>query len=141
MNLFGHFDGVVRAVLSDMVKAGELPDGLDLSRLVVEPPRDASHGDVTTNAAMVLAKPAGARPRDLALALAKRLAADPDIEFAEVAGPGFVNLTLKAGFWLKLLKSVLALGPDYGHSQRGGGLKVNVEYVSANPTGPLHVGH
>ena len=141
MNLFGHFDGVVRAVLSDMVKAGELPDGLDLSRLVVEPPRDASHGDVTTNAAMVLAKPAGARPRDLALALAKRLAADPDIEFAEVAGPGFVNLTLKAGFWPKLLKSVLDLGPDYGRSRRGGGLKVNVEYVSANPTGPLHVGH
>jgi arginyl-tRNA synthetase len=141
MNLFGHFDGVVRAVLSDMVKAGELPDGLDLSRLVVEPPRDASHGDVTTNAAMVLAKPAGARPRDLALALAKRLAADPDIESAEVAGPGFVNLTLTASFWPKLLKSVLGLGPDYGRSRRGGGLKVNVEYVSANPTGPLHVGH
>jgi len=139
MNLFGHFDGVVRAVLSDMVKAGELPDGLDLSRLVVEPPRDASHGDVTTNAAMVLAKPAGAR--DLALALAKRLAADPDIEVAEVAGPGFVNLALKASFWPKLLISVLALGPDYGRSRRGGGLKVNVEYVSANPTGPLHVGH
>ncbi|MFW6076939.1 MAG: arginine--tRNA ligase [Hyphomicrobiales bacterium] len=141
MNLFGHFDGVVRAILSDMAEAGELAHGLDLSKLVVEPPRDASHGDVTTNAAMVLAKPAGVRPRDLAQALAKRLAADPDIAAAEVAGPGFVNLTLHAGFWPKLLKSVLGLGPDYGRSSRGGGLKVNVEYVSVNPTGPLHVGH
>jgi len=141
MNLFGHFDGVVRAMLSDMVREGELPDGLDLSKLVVEPPRDASHGDVTTNAAMVLARPAGAKPRDLAQALARRLAVDPDIETAEVAGPGFVNITLKSSFWPKLLKSVLELGQDYGRSRRGGALKVNVEYVSANPTGPLHVGH
>jgi arginyl-tRNA synthetase len=141
MNLFGHFDAVVRDVLADMVKAGELPEGLDLSKLVVEPPRDASHGDVTTNAAMVLAKPAGARPRDLAERLAGRLAADPDIQSAEVAGPGFVNLALKPGFWPKLMKSVLEHGPDFGRSGRGGGLRVNVEYVSANPTGPLHVGH
>jgi arginyl-tRNA synthetase len=94
MNLFGHFDGVVRAKLSDMARPVSFPAGSTLSKLVVEPPRDASHGDVTTNAAMVLAKPAGVRPRDLAQALAKRLAADPDIETAEVAGPGFVNLTL-----------------------------------------------
>ena len=141
MNLFGHFDGVVRAALCDMAEAGELPRELDLSKLVVEPPRDSTHGDVTTNAAMVLAKPAGKRPRDLAEALAERLAADPDIETAEVAGPGFVNLTLKAGFWPKLMQSVLGLGKNYGCSRRVGGLKVNVEYVSANPTGPLHVGH
>jgi arginyl-tRNA synthetase len=141
MNLFGHFDGVVRAILSDMAAAGELPGGLDLSKLVVEPPRDAAHGDVTTNAAMVLAKAAGAKPRTLAEALARRLASQPDIEAAEVAGPGFVNITLKSSFWPKLVTSVLELGQAYGRSHRGGGAKVNVEYVSANPTGPLHVGH
>jgi arginyl-tRNA synthetase len=141
MNLFGHFDGVVRAILYDMAAAGELPGGLDLSKLVVEPPRDAAHGDVTTNAAMVLAKPAGTKPRTLAEALARRLASQPDIEAAEVAGPGFVNITLQSSFWPKLVKSVLELGQAYGRSHRGGGAKVNVEYVSANPTGPLHVGH
>ncbi|HUF45739.1 MAG TPA: arginine--tRNA ligase [Aestuariivirgaceae bacterium] len=141
MNLFGHFDGVVRAVLSDMVKAGEIPGNLDLSKLVVEPPRESAHGDITTNAAMVLAKAAGARPRDLAEILAQHLAAQPDIATAEVAGPGFVNITLKPSFWPTLLKSVLDLGQAYGRSRRGGGTKVNVEYVSANPTGPLHVGH
>jgi arginyl-tRNA synthetase len=141
MNLFGHFDGVVRAILSDMAEAGELPGGLDLSKLVVEPPRDAAHGDVTTNAAMVLAKAAGTKPRTLAEALARRLASQPDIEAAEVAGPGFVNITLQSSFWPKLVKSVLQLGQAYGRSHRGGGAKVNVEYVSANPTGPLHVGH
>ena len=124
-----------------MTEAGELPAGLDVAKMVVEPPRDPAHGDVTTNAAMVLAKPAGKRPRDIAEVLAGRLAADPDVETAEVAGPGFVNLRLKTTFWPKVMRSILERGDLYGRSEMGAGVKVNAEYVSANPTGPLHVGH
>lgn len=124
-----------------MADAGELPVGLELGKLVVEPPRDPGHGEVTTNAAMVLAKPAGKRPREIADALAQRLAADPDVETAEVAGPGFVNLRLKTTFWPRVVRSILERGDLYGCSDLGAGVKVNAEYVSANPTGPLHVGH
>lgn len=124
-----------------MMAAGELKPGLDISRVTAEPPRDASHGDVTTNAAMVVAKPAGMAPRVLAQALANRLAKQPDVLSAEVAGPGFINLRLKESFWPKVLNAILELGDSYGRSQLGKGIKTNVEYVSANPTGPLHVGH
>lgn len=141
MNLFGHFQSLVRTELSAMMAAGELKPGLDISRVTAEPPRDASHGDVTTNAAMVVAKPAGMAPRVLAQALANRLAKQPDVLSAEVAGPGFINLRLKESFWPKVLNAILELGDSYGRSQLGKGIKTNVEYVSANPTGPLHVGH
>jgi arginyl-tRNA synthetase len=113
----------------------------DLSRIVVEPPRDASHGDMATNAAMVLAKEAGQKPRDLAEKIAAALRAEPTVEKVDVAGPGFINLALKPHVWSQELKLALMLGHDYGRSDMGSREKVNVEYVSANPTGPLHVGH
>ncbi|MEA2883922.1 MAG: arginyl-tRNA synthetase, partial [Bradyrhizobium sp.] len=113
----------------------------DLSRVVVEPPRDASHGDMASNAAMVLAKDAGAKPRDLAERIAEKLRADELIEKVDIAGPGFINLTLKATVWAHALRTVLREGSAYGASSMGAGEKVNVEYVSANPTGPMHVGH
>jgi arginyl-tRNA synthetase len=113
----------------------------DLSRVVVEPPRDPSHGDMATNAAMVLAKDAGKKPRELAEAIADKLRADPVIAKVDVAGPGFINLTLKTYVWGEALLAVLEQGADYGRSTMGANEKVNVEYVSANPTGPMHVGH
>jgi arginyl-tRNA synthetase len=141
MNLFGHFQALVRNELLAMMAADELAPGLDISRVTAEPPRDASHGDVTTNAAMVVAKPAGMAPKVLAEVLSKRLAKQPDVLSAEVAGPGFINLRLKESFWPKILNAILELGDNYGRSELGKGTKTNVEYVSANPTGPLHVGH
>jgi arginyl-tRNA synthetase len=113
----------------------------DLSRIVVEPPRDPTHGDMATNAAMVLAKEAGQKPRELAEKIATALRTEPNIEKVDVAGPGFINLTLKPNVWGEELRLALQLGADYGRSEMGKSEKVNVEYVSANPTGPLHVGH
>ena len=121
--------------------AGLVPAGSDLSRVVVEPPRDAAHGDMATNAAMVLAKEAGRKPRELAEAIAAKLAADPLITKVDIAGPGFINLSLKVGGWHEELRAAIAAGEHYGASGIGKAEKVNVEYVSANPTGPLHVGH
>jgi arginyl-tRNA synthetase len=115
--------------------------GTDLSRIQVEPPRDASHGDIATNAAMVLAKDTGRKPRELAEAIADKLRADDLVERADVAGPGFINLTLKPVAWSQALRGAVQLGPLYGKSDFGAGVPVNVEYVSANPTGPMHVGH
>ena len=141
MNIFSMFRQFVIEALEQMAQAGELPGGLDCSRVVVEPPRDTSHGDLTTNAAMVLAKPAGKNPREIAGGLAKRLLSIEDVEAAEIAGPGFVNMRLAPGFWHRRLEDVLGQGAAYGGSDLGAGEKVNVEYVSTNPTGPLHVGH
>jgi len=121
--------------------ASILGSAADLSRIVVEPPRDPSHGDMATNAAMVLAKDAGKKPRELADAIAEKLRAEPNVASVSVAGPGFINLTLKPHVWGEELRLALQLGKDYGRSAMGQGVKVNVEYVSANPTGPLHVGH
>jgi arginyl-tRNA synthetase len=123
------------------VCAAQLGAGVDLSRVVVEPPRDAAHGDMATNAAMVLAKDAKAKPRDLAERIAAGLRADDLIASVDVAGPGFINLTLKASVWTDALRTVLREGSAYGRSSVGADEKVNVEYVSANPTGPMHVGH
>ena len=141
MNLFGHFQTSVRGELSAMMAEGKLPPNLDLSRVTAEPPRDSAHGDVTTNAAMVVAKAAGMAPKILAETLAKRLTQQVDVQSANVAGPGFINLCLKETFWPKILDAILARGEKYGRSELGEGIKTNVEYVSANPTGPLHVGH
>ena len=118
-----------------------LGPGADLSRIVVEPPRDPTHGDMATNAAMVLAKEAGKKPRELAESIAANLRGDAKVASVDIAGPGFINLTLKPNVWIEELRLVLAAGSDYGRSEIGGGEKVNVEYVSANPTGPMHVGH
>ncbi len=141
MNLYREFQDGLHRVIEDLSAAGELPEGLDLARLTVEPPRDAAHGDMATNAAMVLAKPAGQKPRDLATALAARLAEEPRIARAEVAGPGFINLRLSPAAWHEVLRTALREGDEFGRSDLGAGQKVCVEYVSANPTGPLHVGH
>jgi len=127
--------------LKTLAGRGVLPQDTNLSRITVEAPRDPAHGDVTTNAAMVLAKPAGRKPRDLAEEIAALLREDADIESVDIAGPGFINMRLSAAFWPRLMDAVLELGEAYGRSDLGRGLKVNVEYVSANPTGPLHVGH
>ncbi len=140
MNLFTDIRGQVIAELDAMVAAGELPAGLDFSNVTVEPPRDAAHGDMATNAAMVLAKPAGLKPREIADSLAARLT-DARIEKAEVAGPGFLNLRLAPSVWQQVIAAALQAGADFGRSDAGKGEKVNVEFVSANPTGPMHVGH
>jgi len=141
MNLFTEIRALVVKNLEAMRAEGVLPEGLDFANVAVEPPRDAGHGDMATNAAMVLAKPAGLNPRVIAEALASRLTGDPRILSAEVAGPGFLNLRLMADVWQQVLKAVLAAGSGFGRSDMGQGKRVNVEYVSANPTGPLHVGH
>ena len=140
-NLFMQFRARVLAVVDALAEAGALPAGLDTAAIAVEPPRDPAHGDMATNAALVLAKQARMKPRHLAEALAPALARDPAVVLAEVAGPGFINFRLADGFWHDQLRQILAAGVSYGDSAVGQGRPVNVEYVSANPTGPLHVGH
>jgi arginyl-tRNA synthetase len=139
-HLFADILARVQAVCTSLAAEGGWPDP-ELARVVVEPPREASHGDMATNAAMVLAKEAKAKPRDLAEQIATKLRADDLIEKVDVAGPGFINLTLKAHVWADALRTVLREGDAYGRSGVGAAEKVNVEYVSANPTGPMHVGH
>ena len=141
MNLFAHFQGVVAAAVETLVREGKLPAGPDFSKLTTEPPRDATHGDVAVNAAMVLAKPAGMNPRAVADLLVPLLATDPDTAAVTVAGPGFINIKLKDTFWPRVLQAALDKGDQFGSSHIGANEKVNVEYVSVNPTGPLHVGH
>jgi arginyl-tRNA synthetase len=140
-HLFANVLARVHAVCGALASEGGWPAGIDLSRVVVEPPRDAAHGDMATNAAMVLAKEAKSKPRDLAEQIANKLRADDLIASVDVAGPGFINLTLKASAWSDALRTVLREGDSYGRSAMGAAEKVNVEYVSANPTGPMHVGH
>jgi arginyl-tRNA synthetase len=141
MNLFSDIHMRVIEALDVLVRAGDLPEGLDFANVTVEPPRDPLHGDMATNAAMVLAKPSGQKPRDIALKLAEQLMSDGRIIAADVAGPGFLNLRLANDVWQGLIGQVLNMGQQYGTSSMGIGKKVNVEFVSANPTGPLHVGH
>ena len=140
-HLFAEVLDRVRAANAELIATGFLPADTDQSRIVVEPPREASHGDMATNAAMVLAKGAGRKPRELAEAIAEKLRPDALLARVDVAGPGFINVTLAKEAWVEELRSVLACGEDYGRSDLGAGEKVNVEYVSANPTGPMHVGH
>jgi arginyl-tRNA synthetase len=141
MNIFADFDERIKKIVQTIDLKSKDGGALDLSRIAVEPPRDASHGDLATNVAMVLAKPAGENPRALAERIAAELKRDADVAAADVAGPGFVNLRLNDAFWQAQLAGMLDAGADYGRSTIGNGRKVNVEYVSANPTGPLHVGH
>src|SRR6202165_4151893 len=140
-HLFANVLARVHAACGALAAEGGWPAGIDLSRVVVEPPRDAAHGDMATNAAMVLAKEARAKPRDLAEQIAAKLRADDLIASVEVAGPGFINLTLQPKAWSDALRTVLREGDAYGRSTTGAAEKVNVEYVSATPTGPMHVGH
>lgn len=141
MNIFSVYHGHINKVVENLTAAGELPAGADVSRVTAEPPRDPSHGDIATNAAMLLAKPAGMNPRALAEKIAGGLRAVEGVTAVEIAGPGFINIRLADSVWHDSLKQAIAEGAEFGQSGHGGGKKVNVEYVSANPTGPLHIGH
>ncbi len=141
MNLFAELRVAVVQSLANLAERGLLPSGLDTSGVSVEPPRDPAHGDMMTNAAMVLSKAAGLSPKAIAEALAEELAKDPRIAAVDVAGPGFINMRLTAAVWQDIVKVILTTGLDYGRSTLGNGAKVNIEFVSANPTGPMHVGH
>ncbi len=141
MNLFADIRSLIVSSLDALVASGDLPEGLAYNAISVEPPRDPAHGDMATNAAMALAKPAKASPRDLAAKLAPKLAEDPRIDSADIAGPGFINLRLAPIVWLGAFSAALQAGARFGAATQGAGKRVNVEYVSANPTGPLHVGH
>jgi len=141
MTLYTRFAAHIDAALDTLVAAGTLPGGLDRRNVTVEPPRDASHGDLATNAAMVLAKPAGTNPRALAEAIAAELGKLDEVESVSVAGPGFLNMRLTQTAWRDELAAIPQAGADYGRSTRGDGVTVNIEYVSANPTGPMHMGH
>jgi arginyl-tRNA synthetase len=141
MNVFGLFEARVAEALGRLAEAGHIPAGVDSSRVVVEPPRDTSHGDLATNAAMVLAKEARTNPRALAELIAADLRTDGRVAKAEVAGPGFINLTLAPVVLRDVLRAILSEPAAFGRTGQGRGEPVNVEYVSANPTGPMHVGH
>ena len=141
LTIHAAFAGHIAAALDALEAAGTLPGGLNRAAVAVEPPRDPSHGDLATNAAMVLAKPAGLNPRALAELLVAELTKVPGVASAEIAGPGFINLRVDAAAWIAELRAIAALGGDYGRSTMGQGSTVNVEYVSANPTGPMHMGH
>src|SRR4051794_13196371 len=141
MNVFQVFTEHVRSAITTLAKAGVFPAPPDLARIVVEPPREASHGDLATNAAMALAKDVGLKPRDLAEKIAAELKKRPEVTKAEIAGPGFINLTLDPAVWRNALAGIVRDGAGYGGVTVGAGKAVNVEYVSANPTGPMHVGH
>ncbi|MES3056497.1 arginine--tRNA ligase [Sphingomonas faeni] len=141
MTLYTRFAAHIDAALDTLTAAGTLPAGLDRKNVTVEPPRDTSHGDLATNAAMVLAKPAKTNPRVLADALVAELSKLEDVASASVAGPGFINMKLTDDAWRAELAAIPAAGADYGRSKQGDGITVNIEYVSANPTGPMHMGH
>jgi arginyl-tRNA synthetase len=141
MSLYAQYAALLDGVLDDLVSEGVLPADLDRRNVTVEPPRDPSHGDVATNAAMVLAKPAGTNPRALAELIKPKLEALPPVTSVEVAGPGFINLRLTPDAWRDELRTILREGEEYGLCTVGNDERVNVEYVSANPTGPLHMGH
>ena len=141
MNVFSYLTGVIRQEIEELGNVGALPAGLDLSAVLVEPPREAEHGDAACNAALVLARQARRKPREIAEHLVERLQLRAECRSAEVAGPGFVNLRLTNDFWWERLAELLVTGPGYGADDLGQGRRINVEYVSTNPTGPLHVGH
>ena len=141
MNLFTDFESRIKNVLENIDIVREKRGEVDFARVGVEPPRDPSHGDVATNAAMVLAKPLGSNPRALAELIVAELKKDPEIADVSVAGPGFINVRLSVDYWQKVLATIIAQGGEFGRATLGAGKSVNVEYVSANPTGPMHVGH
>ena len=138
MDVFAIFAERVSAALAKLYP--DLPADL-LSRVVVEPPRDPGHGDLSTNAAMIVAKPLGKNPREVATALAEHFAGDADVTSVEPAGPGFLNFRIADSLWFDVLRAARKAGDDFGRSNVGQGQRVNVEFVSANPTGPMHVGH
>lgn len=141
MNVFAHVEDRIAAALEDLKQDGVLPADLVLPAVEIETPRESAHGDLSTNAALVLAKAARMKPREIAESLKEKLSGDGEITQVEVAGPGFLNLTFTPEFWQGLVRMILKAGSDYGRGMTGNGETINVEYVSANPTGPMHVGH
>ena len=141
MNIFNLYKDRILGIVNDLVKASALPQGLDLSKVAAEPPRDAAHGDIATNVAMVLSKPVGKNPREIAALLTEPLKKLQGVTEVSIAGPGFINLRLVGSTWANTLRHVLTIGTKFGDGDVGQGAAVNVEYVSANPTGPMHVGH
>jgi arginyl-tRNA synthetase len=141
MNLFKTTRTTILGAIASLTREGKLPEGLDTAAITAEPPRETGHGDIATNAAMVLAKPAGMNPRAIAELLKAKLEAEEEVESVEIAGPGFINLRLHPAVWQSVLRVILAEQVGFGDSQMGGNAKLNVEYVSANPTGPMHIGH
>ena len=141
MNIFTLFEAEFETIVLSLQAAGSLPSDIDTSRVVFELPRDPSHGDLACNAAMVLAKPAGMKPRDLAEMLVPAVTAIDGVTDVEIAGPGFLNLRVEGRLWAREIDAIIAAGTDYGRNDSGAGMPINVEYVSANPTGPLHAAH
>ncbi len=141
MNIFAEFETRIRTAISEVQKTGGLPHDIDLSKITTEPPRDENHGDVSTNVAMVLAKPAGKSPMEIAQKIGDVLGKADDVLGVNIAGPGFINIKLADAFWHKVVRAALSTRTEFGTSKVGKGEKINVEYVSVNPTGPLHVGH
>ncbi len=141
MNIFAEFEARIRTAISEVQKSGALPHDIDLSKITTEPPRDENHGDVSTNVAMVLAKPAGKSPMEIAQKIGDILGKADDVLGVNIAGPGFINIKLADAFWHKVVRAALSTRTEFGTSKIGNGEKINVEYVSVNPTGPLHVGH
>ena len=141
MNIYQHFRDEILSIVDELASQNVIPAGMDTGRITVEPPREAGHGDMATNAAMVLSKAAGMKPRDLAAVLSERLNTIQWVHETEIAGPGFINLRLESPYWHQRLEEILQNGTAFGDSTLGRGETVNVEYVSANPTGPLHVAH
>ena len=141
MNIFRFFEEEFKSIVDDLKSSGGLPADLDTSRVVFELPREASHGDLACNAAMVLAKPAGMKPRDLAEVISAKIDGIAGVTSVEIAGPGFINIRVEPRLWAQEIDDIIAAGTDYGRNDSGAGKPVNVEYVSANPTGPLHAAH
>jgi len=141
MNIFKLFEGEFQRIIEAMQATGDLAPDLDIARVVFELPREAAHGDLACNAAMVMAKQANMKPRDLAEVLAVHLGRIDGVTGVEIAGPGFINLRVEPRLWATEIDAIIAAGTDYGRNDSGGGRPVNVEYVSANPTGPLHAAH
>lgn len=141
MNIFTTYKDIIRTIIAELAEQGVLPANVDSSKVTAEPPRDVTHGDISTNAAMVLAKPAGLNPRALGEQIADRLRQSPGVGEVTLAGPGFINFRLKPEAWAAVTRRILEDGTAYGNSTMGQGEKVNLEYVSVNPTGPMHAGH
>ena len=143
MNIFSDFEDYILASYDELIAAGSItaPEAKDTSKVVVELPREESHGDLACNAAMVLSKQAGMKPRDLAELFAEPLRKRGDVAEVEIAGPGFINIRLTEGRWAKDVQAILDASRDYGRNNTGGGASINIEFVSANPTGPLHAAH
>ena len=141
MDVFNHLKGIIEGEVIALSASGKLPANINVKKIIAEPPRDAAHGHIASNVALVLSKEARLAPRELGELLVERLEALDIVSECNMAGPGFLNLRMIDSFWHSQLKRIIFEGINYGKSSIGAGTSANIEYVSANPTGPLHVGH